>query len=70
MKVSGYRIKIMGLSSVSNGFSLFLWDLSLQSCLKLQYGCGKEEERKGCCLHPFARKELTEHTAEQVGQDC
>lgn len=70
MKVSQRMTKIMGFSPVSNGFSLFLWDFSLHVCLKLQYGCGEKRKERGCCLHPFARKELTEHTAEQVGQDC
>lgn len=71
MKVSPCMIKIIGFSPVSNGFSFFLWDFSLHVCLKLQYGCGeKKRKERGCCLHPFARKELTEHTAEQVGQDC
>jgi hypothetical protein len=30
----------------------------------------RKREERDCCLHPFARKELTEHTAEQVEQDC
>lgn len=53
MKVAHYMIKIMGLSPASNEFSLFLWDLSLQVCLKLQYGCGKRGGKKGVavCIH-------------------
>ena len=53
MKVSCYMIKIMGLCLVSNRFSLFLLDLSLQVCLKLQYDCGKRRGKKGVavCMH-------------------
>ena len=51
--VSCCRIQIMGLSPVGNGFSLFLWDFSVQVCLQLQPGCGgkKKKERAAVRIH-------------------
>lgn len=64
-----YMIKIMGLISGRNEFS-YLGVFSIHLPLIANMVSERKREERGCCLHPFARKELTEHTAEQVGQDC
>lgn len=64
-------IKIMGWISVRNGVSSSLCYFLCKPAFNCPHGCEeRKKEERGCCLHPFARKELTEHTTKQVGQDC
>lgn len=64
-------IKIMGWIPVRNGVGSSLWYFLCKPASNCPHGCKeRKKEERGCCLHPFARKELTEHTTKQVGQDC
>lgn len=63
--------KIPGWMPVRNGVSSSLWYFLCKPALNCPHGSEeRKEEERGCCSHPFARKELTEHTTKQVGQDC
>lgn len=60
-----------GWTPVRNGVSSSLWYFLCKPAFNCPHGCEeRKKEERGCCLHPFARKELTEHTTKQVGQDC